>query len=171
VQRETTGEIRWQIFKRNCGHWVSLILVFWGMYVASLFGFSFRGRGQRIADAFAGGQRSHTSNVELIGAVAITILGGALMSVWVWRASLLARRGELISGTVRRLGGLSDFDPLRRIDFSYTYNGKAYSRKMCGGEKRERGTKINLLVDPQIPGRVMFACDVLPANAQDGTSG
>ena len=65
------------------------------------------------------------------------------------------------------MGGVVDFQPWRRAEFSYTFDGKVYYRKAFGSEKFTPGTRVQLLVDPKKPNRVMFREDVFPREQAD----
>ena len=121
-------------------------VVAWGMYVATLFGFSF----DRSGEGPAGGQFPE-ARFYLEAAIVASCICLPLLVSRVRSLSSIFRRGQPVTGHVVNVWFVSGRG---RVDYTYTFNG----REFTGGNattKNERtnslenGKEVRLLVDPQ----------------------
>lgn len=104
MDRIVDSSIRWHILRRN-GQWIAcVVLVFWGLtllaYILGLCGLVFVRRGREL-----------TTQGFVVTSLVLTVLACLHIGRWYLRASVLARRGIQVKGTVRNVGGVKDFRP------------------------------------------------------------
>ena len=156
MNRILDSDVHRHIRKRNMSEALVWVCICWGLtliaFVLDQFGWGFGRLGTVVPPFF-----------WVIFSLVVTVLGGLHAAWWYWKATLLARWGIQVKGTVRHIGGTTDYRPFRRLKFSFMYNNRAYMVVMWGGlGAYSVGSSVQVIIDPDKPKRCMFREDVFP---------
>ena len=157
MDRILDSNIRWHILKRNAGTITWILLLLWGLtllaHVLEVFDFGFVRNGQELASQVYSGM-----------ALFLTVKGCLYVGKWYFRASLLARQGIQVKGTVRQIGGVKDLRAWRRLTFSFMHDDRIFKKSLWGGGASLYvvGSPLQIIIDPHKPMRCMLREDVFP---------